>query len=414
MKSSRPRPVLFFTIFIDLLGFGILIPVLPLLLASPASPYYLLQGTSFTPAQGYILYGFLIATFPIFQFISTPVLGQLSDRYGRKSLLVVSILGGGISYVIFAVGILLHSLPLLFISRAFQGITGGNIAIAQATIADITTPENRSKNFGLIGAAFGLGFIIGPYLGGRLSDPHFVSWFTAATPFWFAAILCLLNAFWVMLVLPETHLTRGAAKAIDWVRSLSNIFRAFKMAELRVLFATGFLYQAGFAFFTTFFSVYLIHKFQFTQGRIGDFYAWVGIWIAFSQAVIMRFVANRFKESTVVRFGTILTGLLIMAYLLPDKAWMLYVIVPFFAIFNGVSFATTSGLVSRAVSPTQQGEVLGINTSVQALAQAIPPILSGYIAAKIQPQAPVFISAVVIILAGLVFNIFFRNPKKSS
>src|SRR3989344_3479623 len=173
---NKPLPVIFFTVFVDLIGFGILIPVVPLLLADPESSYFLLPK-GFTVNQGYIMLGFLTAMFPLMQFLAAPILGQLSDKFGRKRILAISLFGTCLSYLIFAYAILTRNIPLLFAARAFDGITGGNIAVAQAAIADVTTPANRAKNFGLIGAAFGLGFILGPYIGGKLSDPTVVSWF---------------------------------------------------------------------------------------------------------------------------------------------------------------------------------------------------------------------------------------------
>jgi len=142
--EKNPLLIVFFTIFIDLLGFGILIPVIPLLLADPRSPYFLLpKGMPIN--QGYILLGFLTAVFPLMQFLAAPILGQLSDKYGRKKLLAASLFGTCLSYIVFAYGIIIHNLPLLFIARALDGITGGNISIAQATIADITAPKDRAK-----------------------------------------------------------------------------------------------------------------------------------------------------------------------------------------------------------------------------------------------------------------------------
>lgn len=169
-KKSNPMLTIFLTVFIDLLGVGVLIPVMPLLLGDPTSPYYLLP-TGWSTEQGYVLLGLLTAVFPLMQFFATPILGQLSDKYGRKDILLISLFGTSLSYVLFAYGIMSRNLPLLFVSRALDGITGGNISVAQAAIADISLPENRAKNFGLIGMAFGLGFIFGSFLGGKLSDP---------------------------------------------------------------------------------------------------------------------------------------------------------------------------------------------------------------------------------------------------
>lgn len=405
--AKNPLPVIFMTVFVDLVGFGILIPIIPLLLANPASPYFLLPG-GYSTGQGYILLGFLVAMFPLGQFFSTPILGQLSDRYGRKKLLAFSLAGTCFSYVLFAIGIIMRNIPLLFVSRAFDGITGGNIAVAQAAIADITTPENRAKNFGLIGAAFGLGFIIGPYLGGRLSDPNTVSWFNAATPFWFAAGLSFLNVMSILFFFPETHPKRASHISIQWARSLKNITKAYSMKSVRLLFGTNFLFQGGFAFFTTFFSVFLIRTFNFTQGTIGDFFAYVGIWIAFTQAVITRRVANKFQEYEILRASLLGTGIAMLMYFLPSSWQGLLLVTPLFAIANGLSQAHLTGLISRSTDHSIQGEILGINASVQALAQSIPPMLSGFIAASLTPESPIVVSALVIMVAGFVFITMYK------
>ncbi len=409
--EKNPMVIIFFTIFIDLLGFGILIPVIPLLLADPRSPYFLLpQGM--TVDQGYILLGILTAVFPLMQFIAAPILGQLSDKYGRKKLLAVSLFGTCISYVIFALGIITKNLPILFFARALDGITGGNISIAQATIADITAPKDRAKNFGLIGAAFGLGFIVGPYIGGKLSDPQVIHWFNAATPFWFAAIVSFLNVISIYFFLPETHANRRLDLKINWTKSIHNIVRAYSMKDLRVIFTTVFLYTGGFTFFTTFFSLFLIHKFSFRQSNIGDFFSYVGIWVAFAQAVVTRQMAKRFKEHEIVKVTIFGTALFILVYFLPTVWWQLLFVVPFFAICNGLTFANITALISRSVEPSVQGEILGINASVQAFSQALPALLSGYIAARLTPESPLVVSALTIAFAGLLFLILYK-PKAS-
>ena len=397
-----------FTVFIDLLGIGILIPVIPQLLANPASPFFLLPH-GYSISQGYILLGFLTAIFPFMQFFATPILGELSDRYGRKPILAISLLGTSLSYIVFALGIIYRNLPLLFVARAFDGITGGNIAVAQAAIADVSTPENRVKNFGLMGAAFGVGFVLGPYLGGRLSDPTFVSWFNAATPFWFAAILAFLNVLSVMFLLPETLKVRSKQLALHWAKSIKNIVKAFSLEGMGAIFSTVFLFQGGFTFFTTFFSVFLITKFGWTQGNIGDYFAYVGVWIAFSQAVVTRRASKKWSEKSILSISLFGTGLFILAQFLPSTVWGLLLVGPFFAIFNGLSMANLTSLVSRSAGKEIQGEILGINASVQALAQTIPPILSGFIAANIGARVPIFVSGFTVILAGIVFVIFYRR-----
>ena len=397
-----------FTVFVDLLGLGILIPVIPQLLANPESPFFLLPR-GMTIGQGYILLGFLTALFPFMQFIATPILGELSDRFGRKPVLAISLFGTCLSYILFAMGIITRNLPLLFISRAFDGITGGNIAVAQAAIADITTPENRAKSFGLIGAAFGLGFILGPFIGGKLSDPHIFHAFNAATPFWFAATLSFLNVLSVIFLLPETIKQKQQTLALHFGKSVKNIRKAFNLSGMKPLFTTAFLMTAGFTFYITFFSVFLIHKFGFSQGSIGNYFAYVGLWAVFAQAVVVRKVTKHFSERQILKVSLIVTGLFMFAQLVPTVWWGLLFTVPFLAMANGLSMANMTSIVSRSVGPEIQGEILGINASVQALAQMSPPILSGFLAASTGVTTPIFVAGSIIILAGIVFTLFVRN-----
>jgi len=408
-----PIPVIFFTLLLNALGFGILIPIIPLLLADPKSQYFMLPHT-FTLGQGYIIFGFLVAIYPLMQFLATPILGQLSDKFGRKKILAVSLAGTFIGYILFAIGILIKSIPLLFISRALDGITGGNISVAQAVVADVTTPQNRSRTFGLVGAAFGIGFIIGPFLGGILSESKLVSWFNAATPFWFAALLAFANVILIIICLAETFKLKKDKKII-WGQSVKNIIRAFNIRELRILFTTVFLFQSGFTFFTTFFSVFLITKFGFTQGNTGNFFAYLGVWLVITQGFLTRIIAKKFSEKKVLRITLISTGVFILAYLLPSVWWGLLIVTPFFAFANGLSQANITGLISNSVGPETQGEILGINASVAAMAQAIPAMLTGFIAASLTPSSPSIVAAGVIILGGIIFILAYRQPavKKS-
>ena len=408
---------IFTTVFIDLLGFGILIPVFPLLITD--GPFRVTpDGWSFT--QGMIMLGWLQAIYPFCMFIAAPILGQLSDRHGRRPVLALSIFGTAIGYVLFAIGISTGNLPLLFAARGLDGLTGGNLAVAQAAIGDISTHENRAKNFGYMGAAFGMGFIVGPYLGGKLSSPS-VSfyglfdtphWFGATTPFWFAAVLALLNCTAVLTTFPETIKEKFHGGKIRLGQSLNNVVNGFKSDRLRVILLSSFLFSAGFTFFTTFFGVYLRNKFSFSSSKIGDYFAIVGLCIALSQGLVVGRVAKKLVDYKVLKFSMFGTGAMMLVYFLtPTSSSMyLYMVIPFFAIFNGLCMANTSSLISRSAEMGKQGEAMGIYASVSSLSQVPAAVLVGYITTSITSSQPLIVASMCIGLAGLSFVLLFK-PK---
>lgn len=407
--SKRALPIVLFTVFLDVLGVGILMPILPQLVFKVFLP----AGFSYNGAL--ITLGWLVGIYPLMMFVATPILGQLSDRYGRKKVLSFSLAGTGIGYVLFAIGILTKNIPLLFLSRAFDGITGGNISVARAVIADVSKPEERTKNFGLIGAAFGVGFVLGPYIGARLASPsvsffglfNTPHWFNAATPFWFAAILAAINTILVLAILPETHAHINKKLKMVWTKSLSNIRKAASAPGLRIVFTSEFLFFGGFTFFTTFFQILLIQKLHFTQSNVGDFFAYIGIWIALTQGLITPIIAKRFKNYQVLRYTFFGMGLTLFLMLWPSNTSQLLLVTPLIALFVGLTMANSSALVSLSAGPEMQGEILGIDASVQSLAQAIPAIISGYIA-TMGINMPVIVGGVIVMIAGVIFVAFYR------
>lgn len=401
MRKPSPLSVILLTIFVDMIGIGIMIPVFPQLFVNAASPSYMLaQGTPLSTA--YLLIGLLSASYPLMMFFSAPILGELSDRYGRRRVLAICLAGTAASYALFAVALFTKNLPLLFFSRIVDGITGGNIAVANASVADVTKPEDRAKSFGLTGAAFGLGFILGPFIGGRLAE------YGATTPFLFSSALATLNLLFVFWYFPETFKTDAAHKAFRWFKSLANVTKAWTMRDLRVLFAVQFLFSTGFGFFVSFFGIILTEKFGFTEGQLGNYFAFVGLWIVLGQAVLVRRLAGKFKEERLIRWSMLGTAITIFLHLFPNEWWIMACIVPFMAASNAVTFANLQGLVSRSGGATNQGEVMGVSQSVLALANVIPPLGAGVMAALFGTSAAIVFGAMIVIAGWMLFVTSYR------
>lgn len=410
MKEQTVKSALFSIlsiVFLDLLGVGIAIPVIALLFLSPEG---ILPAMSF--AQRTILLGFLVVTYPLAQFFGAPLLGGLSDRIGRKKVLFLSLLGTFIGYIVFALGVINQNIMLLFASRIIDGFTGGNISIALSAIADISDEKSKAKNFGLIGMTFGLGFTLGPYVGGKLSDPLFVPWFNLATPFWFAAILTIFNIMMMFWKFPETN-THLVHKKISVFTGIKNIQTAFQLINLRTIFIVSFLLALGFNFFTQFFQVFLIEKFHYTQGQIGNIFAYIGLWIAITQGIITGPLTKRFAPAVILRYSSIALGLTFPFLILPSHSYFLFLIIPFIAIFQGMIHPNTSAIVSSLAAKDSQGEVLGISQSIYSLAQAIPPIIAGFIV-YVHLNLPIIVASICTVIAGVIFIAFFKAQKKET
>lgn len=402
--KRSPLFIIFLTVFIDMLGVGIIIPVIPVIFFDPSSSFFVAEVSN---TYRSVAYGLLIACFPFMQFFGAPLLGTISDRFGRKPILSMSLVGTMIGYLLFAYAILQQNLILLFISRMIPGFMGGNIAIILSSIADISDEESKTKNFGLVGMAFGLGFILGPTIGGILADETVYSGFSHATPFWFTAILTLLNLIFVQFTFPET-LKESRASNITLFKGFQNIALSFKVPKLRYIFLVVLLLSLGFSFFTQFFSVYLIQEFSYSEKNIGLLYGWIGLWLAFTQGVIVRKLSSRFKSTQLLSVTILGLSLAILVLLVPSEAVWFYVLNPFVAMFQGTTSPNLISLISSQAGPERQGEILGINQSMNSLGQMIPPLIAGYINA-IDTSLPLIAAAGLTFIGWLVFMLLARK-----
>ncbi len=397
--------MLFATLLLDMIGTGMVIPIIPILFTDPTSPSFMLMG--YSVGSQYLIAGVITALFGLMQFVASPILGELSDVYGRKRLLTLGVAVLAIAQMLFGWGIGIASLAVLFVSRAIAGLAGANFSIAQAAIADVSKPEDRAKNFGLIGAAFGLGFILGPLLGGWIAHASG----SASAPFWFAGVLGIINVVFISLFLPETHHNRSSAAHFHIFKGISNIVAAFKDKDANALYFASFLYMSGFAFLTTFAGVLSVARFGFTAAELGTYFGGIGVFIVITQLFILRVVTKKYTERQILSVSLLVLALAVAVYpFVPNVMW-LYLLIPFIAIPQGLSIANIGALISRSVSPEKQGAALGINGSLIAFSQGVIPILAGVGSSVVGLSAPFVVGGIFVFSAWLVL---FLSKRKTA
>ena len=347
MKKSPLLPI-FLIVFIDLLGFGLILPLLP---------YY---AESFGASE--LTVGLLLASYSLMQFIGAPVLGRLSDRYGRRPILLISQFGTFVGFLLLGFA---TTLWMLFLSRIIDGISGANLSTAQAYIADITDEKNRAKSFGLIGAAFGLGFIIGPAVGGFLSQ------FGYHVPAFFAAGLSLLTMILTFFMLPEPQRKSNALREF----SVKALKQAFGHPTVGILLSMVFTFGLAFAMFQTSFALFASARFGFNVQQTALVLTYVGILSVIMQLVVVKRVVKRLGEnrSIVVTMSALALGLVLMAAV--QNPLMLIVVMPILSFGGGVTTPVLTSLISKSVDRAEIGGMLGISTSVDSMSRVIAPIL---------------------------------------
>ncbi len=403
-RSSSPLVPIFVTVFLDMLGVGIIIPVIPALFFEPHSEFF---SPDVSREFRSVMYGLLIASFPVMQFFGAPMLGSLSDRFGRKPLLTLSLSGTMAGYLIFALAVDSGSLGLLFFSRMLPGFFGGNIAIVYSAIADVSDEKSRPKNFGLVGMTFGLGFIFGPTLGGLLADKTLVSWFSAATPFWFTAILTFFNILLMQYRFKETSTTRRMTP-LNPLQGIHNVVKSFGEPRLRVIFSVVLLTSLGFSFFNQFFSVYLIEKFSYSEKDIGFLFGWIGVFMVMTQGLLVRPLSKIAVPENIIRVSMLMLSLSVGMILLPDASWWFYLLNPLISISQGLTSPNLTTVVSMQAGPERMGEVLGINQSMLSMGQIIPPLIGGYLN-TINGSLPLMAASSFILMGWAVFVFIFRK-----
>lgn len=371
-----PLVVIFITVFIDLLGFGIIIPLLPFYAQSfGASAFEIgLLGTSFS----------------LMQFLFSPVWGRWSDKVGRKPIILVGLLGSCLSYVMLAVA---TSLPMLFIARIVGGIAGANIPTAQAYIADVTTPENRAKGMGMVGAAFGLGFIFGPALGGVLSR------ISPETPMWCAAALCGANLVAAWFLLPESRVVTSTTRTLGRLEAFRH---AMKKPTLVILLAIYFIVIMAFSGFEATFALFSEARFGYTAASIGFLFTFIGVVLAVVQGVLVGRVVKRVGERRLIPFA--ITSIAVSIGMLPF-VWNvpgLLVALALLAVGMGFNSPSITSMVSRLSDADDQGGILGLASSLASLGRVAGPAWGGYLYDQFGMTTPYLTASALLFIAFVV------------
>ncbi len=392
VKRNAALGFIFITILVDVIGLGIIIPVVPKLIEK-------LTGEGISEASRYG--GWLVFCFAIMQFLFSPILGGLSDRFGRRPVLLLSLLGLGLDYILHAYA---PSITWLFVGRLIAGVMGASFTTATAYIADISTPEKRAQNFGLIGAAFGLGFIIGPIIGGLSAK------WGPSMPFLVAASLTLLNLLYGYFVLPESLLKENRRK-FEWKRanpigSLAHLKKypvvSGLIASLVLIYIASHAVQSNWSYFT-------MYKFNWNEEMVGYSLAVVGVLVSIVQGFLIRVINPKLGQNKSIYLGLLLYAIGLILFGLAWKDWMMFAfLIPY--CLGGIAGPAIQGLISNQVPPTEQGELQGALTSLISLTSIIGPLimnnLFAYATAKdslfFLPGAPFFLAALLIFISGFL------------
>lgn len=399
-NTNRPLTLIFITLLIDVIGFGIIIPIIPKLLEN-------MGGYSISEASS--IGAWMIFAFAFPQFIFSPIMGNLSDRYGRRPILLLSLLGLGLDYVFHA---LAPTLGMLVIGRIIAGVCGASFTTASSYIADISSPEKRAQNFGLIGVAFGVGFILGPVIGG------FASELGTRAPFWVAAGLSFANCILCYFMLPES-LDKSLRRKFEWKRAnpvgtlihLRKYHSVLKlMVPLFLLYLASHAVQSNWPYYTK-------YKFGWDEKMVGLSLGMVGLMVAIVQGGLIRIIIPKFGNKKSIQYGFFLYFLGMLLFALANQSWMMFAFTAVYCL-GGISGPALQGEMSLSVPANEQGELSGGMTSIMSITAIIGPLImnnlfaafSGEKAIAELPGAPMFLGAFLIIVAFVWVWLLYRKP----
>ena len=402
--STRKAAIgfIFVTLLIDVIGWGIIIPVMPTLIRTME---HVDVGTASS------LNGWMLFAFSMTQFLFAPLVGNLSDKYGRRPILLVSLFGFGLDYILMSWA---PSIEWLFVGRVIAGITGASFTTASAYIADISNDQNRAQNFGMIGAAFGMGFIIGPIIGGLLGS------FGPRVPFIAAACLCFLNWLYGYFILPES-LDEAHRRPLDWKRAnpLGSLIHLRKYPDIGYLLVAMVLVYLGAHAVQSNWSFYTIERFGWGERMIGVSLGVVGLLVGIVQGGLTRFINPKLGNARSIYVGLILYAVGMLLFGLATAGWMMLIfLVPY--CLGGIAGPALQATITSQVDVREQGELQGALTSLMSATSVVgPPMMTNLFAWAIMPGnpiylpgAPFFLGSLLMLMSAIMAYISFRKHHK--
>ena len=401
LSSNRQLRILSVIIILDLLSATMTVPLFPILVADPA---HTILGEHVSAGSMKIYLGLLFGLYAIAQFIGAPYFGVLSDRFGRKKVLSFIFIMNIIQYIIIAYSIYIKSFALLVIGRSFAGFAGGTVFIEQSAIADLSKPEDKAKNLGIIGIAFGVGLIFGPLIGTFLTNPEIHPSFNLATPFLTILVINIFNLF-LMANFLEEPLTDFNKTRFSMLLGFKNLKMAFSRPKWRVLFTCALFISFGLFFFLQFFQVILIDRFHYSITQQGLTLAYCGLIMVLSQGLLLPYLTRRFSVSKLMLFFMPVMAIGYLALTLAYSQNGLFIALFVLVTAQGICTPGLLALISNKAGKDVQGATIGINQSIQSFASAIPPLIAASLVASYL-DFPLIFGAVMTLIAFVIFYLY--------
>jgi DHA1 family tetracycline resistance protein-like MFS transporter len=388
MSSRKPAVAfIFVNLALAIMGFGLLIPVLPKLIVE-------FQGGDLT--NGSHAYGWIVSIYALMQFIGSPILGSLSDRFGRRKIILIATAGSALDYVIMAIA---PSLSWLFVARTIAGFTAGIFSTANAYIVDVTPPEKRAGAFGLLGAAFGIGFVLGPALGGFLAE------YNLRLPFWVAAGCSTLNCLWGLLVLPES-LKPENRRAFSWARAnpIGALLALKRFPAVLGLVESFFILMLAQNMMFSLWALYTSHRFDWTPRQVGFSLAFAGLLMGLVQGALVKRIVPKLGDTRATLVGLTISALAYIGYGLSSHGWAMYAVMALGA-FAGITGPSLQSYITKHIPANEQGAVQGAFGGLQSFAAIPGPFIATYIFGwSVRPGHPAWMSGIAFfVTSGFIF-----------